>query len=75
MNGYFRPRHLGLGRELRPLTLCEIEYVTEDGTTENQNYLGHGWPHQCPRCEAQNHIATNLPYCSECNWDSVTDAA
>jgi hypothetical protein len=43
MNGYCRPKHFGRLRELEPLKFCDIEFVTEDGFTENQTYLGHGW--------------------------------
>jgi hypothetical protein len=35
--------------------------------------IPNGYKHQCPRCEAKTRISGKHPYCSECNWDSLTD--
>lgn len=29
--------------------------------------------HWCPRCRRRTKISSHYPYCTHCNWDSVTD--
>ena len=31
--------------------------------------------HECHRCKALTPYVGRAPYCSECNWDSLTDVA
>ena len=78
MNGYYRPKARGPIRELRLLDyrdLDEIEYVTEDGDPVQEKKARRGWKHRCPRCGTVSRIIFGDPYCSECNWDSLTDAS
>jgi hypothetical protein len=33
-----------------------------------------GAKYRCHRCQTVNFVLGRFPYCTECNWDSLTDA-
>ena len=77
MNGYYRPTYGCLMQEVRPLDLSEIEYVSDDEETPARETRSRSksHAHRCPRCGDVSMIVSADPYCSECNWDSLTDPA
>lgn len=80
MNGYFRARGSELNRELRLLgfnDLSNLEELSEDDSTDDRcdhgQVISLGHPHECSRCGAVTQVIGRDPYCTECNWDSLTD--
>lgn len=75
MNGYYRNKSSKAAAQVRPLELNDIEFVSEDEDASpfiNERKYSHGYFHRCPRCHASNRVRGAHPYCSECNWDSLT---
>lgn len=70
MNGYFKAKLKTEGKELRLLELEDCDYVEDDDVILRPAF---GRKHTCPRCGAINRTTLNDPFCTECNWDSVTD--
>ena len=70
MDGYLKPNAKNENRELHLLTLEDCEFVPDD---ELKTHFMSGRKHNCPRCGATTHITGDDPYCSDCNWDSVTE--
>lgn len=80
MDGYFKPKLKDRIKELRLLELEEIEDMDEDDELDfslnypmKDHHYKSGQFHRCPRCKALMPRETKDPYCSECNWDSLTD--
>jgi len=80
MTGYFKARSGGLNQELRLLDLSDLDELEEISDDDNpidpldkRRRISLGYSHQCPRCEAITQVIGRDPYCTECNWDSLTD--
>lgn len=70
MDGYFKPKFKNEGKELRLLELDDCDFIPDDEVVLQSVF---GQKHACPRCGATTHVAGDAPYCSDCNWDSLTD--
>ena len=84
MQGYLKVKTEKQNLEVESLELSDCEFVEEGGNDhwdfisreELENLisiLGHR--HACPRCKGTTNITGSAPYCSDCNWDSLTDPA
>lgn len=70
MDGYFRPNFKNEKREFHVLSLDDCDFVPDD---EPRTQFIFGRKHVCPRCGSATHITGDAPYCTDCNWDSLTD--
>jgi hypothetical protein len=80
MTGYFKARSGGHRQELRLLDFSDLDELEEYSDDDNpidpldeRRRTSFGYSHQCPRCEAITQVIGRDPYCTECNWDSLTD--
>jgi hypothetical protein len=74
MCGYFEKRNHEANEEVRELDFSEVVFVSEDEKEEfdlNRVRLVYGRRQRCPRCDSPVGMLSGLPYCSECNWDSI----
>lgn len=71
MDGHLRPKDDVLKKRFHPLRLDECELVSDDDV--NILYPRFGYKQKCHRCGAILKISSGAAYCSECNWDSLTD--
>ncbi len=71
MNGYLIPKFKKERKEIHGLNLEDCDFVSDD--EENPNPVTTTRKYRCHRCGATTHIHGNAPYCSDCNWDSLTD--
>lgn len=69
MDGYFKPKFKNEKKELHTLELDDCDFISDDEAILQTMF---GQKHICPRCGAIAHIASEDPYCSDCNWDSLT---
>jgi hypothetical protein len=54
--------------------LCNEEYLKDRGQEDAGKVLRMDLRYsKCPRCKAISRLITQSPYCSACNWDSLTD--
>lgn len=70
MDGYLKPNFKSERKELHSLSLDECDFVPDDDVILHPIV---GSKHSCPRCCATTTITGSDPYCSDCNWDSLTD--
>lgn len=70
MEGYFKPKFESQRKELHVLELDDCDFISDDEVILHPVF---GQNHSCPRCGAITRITGNDPYCSDCNWDSLTD--
>lgn len=70
MDGYFRPNFKNEKREFHVLSLDDCDFVPDD---EPRTQFIFGRKDVCPRCGSATHITGDAPYCTDCNWDSLTD--
>jgi len=70
MDGYYRPKFKSEEKELHTLELADCDLISDDEAISRPT---HGRRHVCPRCGAIANILDNYPYCSDCNWDSLSD--
>lgn len=73
MNGYFEPNFKNEKKEFHCLELKDCDFVTDDNDVEIHHIKRH--KHNCPRCKSIIQTSDKDAYCSECNWDSLTDFA
>jgi hypothetical protein len=70
MDGYFKPKLKKEEQELHDLELDDCDFISEDEVIlHRMSRKKQG----CPRCGVSTHIISGAPYCSDCNWDSLTD--
>lgn len=70
MDGYLKPKFKATRKELRVLELDDCEFISDD---EDKMQSLRGRKHICKRCGGVTYYQTADPYCSHCNWDSLTD--
>lgn len=70
MDGHFKPKFKNERKELYLLELNDCYFVPDDEVVLRSKL---GRKHSCPRCGDITHIVSNDPYCTGCNWDSLTD--
>ncbi len=77
MNGYFKIKLNSKNLEVEPLDFNQVDFITEDDegvdALDERLRHEHGYKHECPRCGSIQTVASRFPYCSYCNWDSLTD--
>lgn len=63
--------------EVKPLDEDDMNFFDEDENNfdalDKCNRIHHGYKHECPRCGSIQTVASRYPYCTGCNWDSLTD--
>lgn len=72
MHGYLKVRPEKQNLELEELDLSDCEFIEDDEELRKLELI-LGTNHQCPRCEHITRTNNPYPYCSHCNWDSLTD--
>lgn len=70
MDGYLKANFKNEKQELHELGLEDCDFVPDD---EAVTHVVFGREHVCPRCKSVIRISEEAPYCSDCNWDSLTD--
>lgn len=70
MDGYLKANFQNEKKELHELSLEDCDLVPDDEVIIHAVF---GREHVCPRCKSITRTTEESPYCSDCNWDSLTD--